>query len=99
MAGDERERGGVRAVRDGDAGVGRARERRRDAGDDLEGDAGGGKLLRFFTAASEDEWIAAFEADDDLSFLRFVDEELVDLLLRQSVLGGVLANIDDLGRH
>src|SRR5207237_366132 len=68
------------------------------AGDDLEGHAGGDELLRLLAAAAEDEGIAALETDDALPFLRFVDEKLVDLVLRHRVRAGAFADVDDLRR-
>jgi hypothetical protein len=50
-----------------------------------------------FAAAPEDERIAAFEAYDDLAFLGLVHEELVDLILRQRMRAGPLADVHDLG--
>src|ERR1051326_6611401 len=82
----------------GDAGVRGAGDGRGDARHDLEGDAGGGELLRLFAAAAEDERIAALEADDALPILRLGHEQRVDLVLRQRVRAGALADVDDLRR-
>jgi hypothetical protein len=95
VAGDECERGGVGAMRDRNPGVCGSGQRGRNARHDLERDAGRGQLLRFFATASEDERIAAFEPDDRFPFLRFVDQELVDLLLRQRVFRCTLADVDN----
>ena len=84
---------------DRDAGVGRASNRRRNARHDLDRNARRDQLLGLFAAATEDEWIAAFEAHDALPLLRLVDEQLIDLVLRQRVCAGPLADIHDLGRR
>lgn len=36
----------------------------------------------FFTAAAEDEGVAAFEADDGLAFFGFGNEQVDDFVLR-----------------
>ena len=59
VAGHEGDGGGVVAMRERDAGVRGDAERRGDAGDDFERDAGIGERLGLFSAAAEEERIAA----------------------------------------
>jgi hypothetical protein len=88
-------------VRDGDAGgAGNGRERR-DAGNDLERHAGLGKRERLLAAATEEEWVPAFEPDDVVAKPAVGDEQLVHLFLLEAVAldaqraGGRL--VDELG--
>lgn len=81
VSGDEGDAGAVVAVGEGDACVGGGGDAGGDAGDDLDGDACLGEVLEFFAAASEDEGVAAFEADDVLVLVGFLDEELGGVLL------------------
>ena len=64
VAGDDGEGRGEAAVGDRHAGVGGRGDGGSDAGDDLEGDAGGCERERFLAAAAEDEGVAALEAHD-----------------------------------
>ena len=67
-----------------------------DAGDDGAGDARLGECLELLHAAAEDVGVAALEPHDDLALLGAVDEELVDPLLRDGVVVGLLADVDHL---
>ena len=69
---------------------------RRDAWDDLEVDPCRGERQRLFTTASEDERIAAFEADDVVAAACQVNQQLVDQLLRHRRTGA-FADVDRLG--
>ena len=81
-------------MRDGDAGVGRTGQGGGDARHDFEFDSGRSQLLGLFTAAAEDERVTALEPDDHLASSRFVDEELIDLILRKGVFAGALADVN-----
>ena len=82
---------------DGDAGVGGGGDARGDAGDDLELDPGRAQRFALLAAATEDEGVAALEADDALAGLRRLDQPLPDLLLRYRRHAGLLADVDQLG--
>src|SRR6185295_18993968 len=97
MTGYERDRRRMCAMRDRDARVRRAGNRAGDSRDDLYRHARGDELLRLFATAAEHEGIAAFEPHDVASRLRLIDEKLVDLVLRQRVRRGALADVNDLG--
>ena len=56
-----------------------------------------GEVLGLFAAASEDERIAALEADDDFSLARFAHQQFVDFILARVVLADGLAHVDALG--
>src|SRR5690606_19992387 len=81
MTGEEGDAAGEVAVGDGDAGVCGDGVAGGNAGDDFEGNGGGGEGEGLFSAASEDEGIAAFEPDDGVAAAGFVDEEAVDVVL------------------
>jgi protease II len=49
---------------------------------------------RLFAAATEDERVAAFEPRDHEARLRLLHEQFVDLLLRQRMAVGQLADVD-----
>ena len=70
VAGDDGERRREPAVRHRDARVRGRGDGRRDAGDDLERDAGGGQRLRLLAAAAEDERVAALQPHDALARAR-----------------------------
>ena len=73
------------AVGDRDPGVGGRGDRRRDAGHDLERDAGGREGLRLLAAAPEDERVAALEPHHETAREAMLDEAGVDLLLGHGV--------------
>ena len=83
------------AVGDGDAGVRGRGHGGGNAGDDFKWHPGGGEFLRLFAAAAKDEWIAAFEADDGFALVGFFNEEGVEFVLRDGVVGGAFAGEDD----
>ena len=77
-----------------DAGVGRGRDGRTDAGDDLERDPRLGQRLGLFAAATEDEGVAALEPHHAAATAGVVDQHRVDLRLRQEMRAGLLARED-----
>jgi hypothetical protein len=83
--------------RDGDAGVGGHRDRRRDARDHLERDARGRQGGRFLTAAGEDERIAALEAHDRGARAAPRHEQGVDVVLGEADVTRRLPHVDALG--
>ncbi len=91
VAGQEDDRGAVRAVGERNSGVGRGSQGGGDPGDDLEGNAGLGQSARLLASASEDERVAALQADDGLSLEREAHERPVDLVLGGAELPGLLA--------
>jgi len=94
VAGHHRERRGDAAMRERDPRVGRDRDGRADAGNDLERNAGPRQRVGFFAAPSEDERIAALETHDPAPAPGVHDQERVDALLRQGVVAGGLAGED-----
>ena len=83
VAGDERDRRRGVAVRDRDARVGGRRHAGRHAGHDLERHARRGQRLRLLAAAPEHERVAALQPHDAPAGAAELDEQRVDLLLRQ----------------
>src|SRR5687768_15358709 len=71
---------------DGNPGVSGRGDSRRDARHDLEWNGRVVAGLRFFAAAAEDERIAALEPDHALSLARELDDQRVDVLLRNRFL-------------
>ena len=74
--------------------VGGHGDRRGDARDDLECDAGRVQCLRLLAAAAEEQRIAAFEAHDGADARAVLDQLLRRLLLRQRHAARLLARID-----
>jgi hypothetical protein len=93
MSSHKRNTGGKRTVSHRNTGVGRHPDRRADAGDDLEENVGRAQRLRFFTAAAEDKWIAAFEPDNAFALARPTNELLLDRSLIAGAAAGDLADI------
>ena len=62
-------------MRHRDARIGRNRDRRANAGNDFERNTGAAQSLNFFSTASEDERIPAFQADDFFSRARMLDQQ------------------------
>ena len=96
MARDDGERRREAAVRDGDAGIGRHRDGRRDARHDLERQAVLLEQQPLLAAAAEDKRVAALEAHDRLAFFCLIDEQLVDVRLLHRVVARGLADVDEL---
>ena len=78
-------------------GVGGAAGGGGDAGHDLEGNLVLGELVDFFPAASEDEGVAALEAQHPLALTGELHHQFADFVLRQRVVRAFLADIDALG--
>ena len=78
VAAHERHRVAAAGIGERHAGITRRADRGRNAGHDLERHAVLVQEQRFLAAAIEDERIAPLEARDDLSFARFLDEQVVD---------------------
>ena len=97
MAGNERHRRRVASIRYGHAGVGGGRDRGRDAGNDLERDAGVVQGLGLFTTSPVDERISALQADDPLPLRGQEHQEMVELILLEDVAAVRLADEDALG--
>ncbi len=93
MAGDEGDGGIHLAMGDGDAGIGEPADPGADPGHDAEGDAGGDQRQRLFSAAPEDEGIAALEAQHPPAFAGEVDEAQRDVALPGRRLAAALAGI------
>ena len=55
------------------------------------------ELFDLLAAAPENEGVAALQAQHALALQRQLDHQVADLLLRQGVIGALLADIDALG--
>ena len=99
MAGDEGD--GLRriAMRQRDLRRGRNAQRRRDAGNDLDLDALGAQRLDLFSAAAEDEGIAALEPHHPLAGAGRSHQPAMDLALRNRMFAPGLADGHDLRRR
>ena len=86
------ERRRMLAMRHRNSGVRRHGQRRADSGNDFERDAGATQRLRLFAAASEDERIAALQANDPAAALRLRNHQRFDLGLRHCVFAGAFAD-------
>jgi hypothetical protein len=82
VSGYERDGGGKTAVRDRNSGVGRGRYSRGDTWHHFEGDGRIVARLCFFAAAAEHEGVAALQSHHALPFPRELDDQRVDVLLR-----------------
>src|SRR5439155_15619179 len=71
---------------------------RGDAVDDLDIDAERAQMLRFFTAATEYEGVAALEPHDALALQRLGGHQLFDEGLRRARAAAALADVDDARR-
>ena len=78
---------GQTAVRQRNPGRGGYGGERRHARNDLGGDSGRRERLDLFTAAAEEERVAALQADDRLEAPAERDQQLVDLGLAQTGAG------------
>ena len=95
VAGDNGHGRGKGAVRERDAGIGRAGNGAGDAGHFLKGNASIHEFFGFFAATAKYIGIATLEAGNDLAFLRLGDEELVDIALLHGVVARDLADVDE----
>ena len=80
-----------------DAGLSGTCQGRGDAGHDLEGDPGVGERFRLLPPAAEHEGIAALQPHHFAAFACQADQQVVDALLRQAMVGACLADIDPFG--
>src|SRR5262245_25409714 len=80
------------------AGVGRHRDSRANAGNDLERDFSIGQRLRLFPAATKNERIAALETHNLVTKPGVVDEYSVDFFLSDAMASGLLADKNPDGR-
>ncbi len=94
VARDECHQLGMVAMGERHAAVGRDPEGRRHAGDHFERNAGVGQSFQLFAAASEDEWVAAFQTHDREAAARAVDHHAADLFLRECMDGFLLTDVD-----
>ncbi len=78
------------------SGAERRRERGGNAGNHVEADAMFRQIFGFFSAAAEQEWIAALQANYGLAFARLVDEQFVDLVLTRIVTADRFAHVNAL---
>ena len=98
MAGDERDERAVLAMGQRHAGERRPRNRRGDAGHDLELDLRARERRGLFAAAPENKRIAAFEPHDDAPFARVRDQHRVQLGLLDTFFGAAaFASVNQLG--
>ncbi|ESR70547.1 hypothetical protein T266_15020 [Pseudomonas aeruginosa VRFPA05] len=96
VAGDEGAGLGEVAVGQRDAGVGTATGGGGDARDHLAVDAGFEQALQLLGAATEDERVAALQADHPALLPGQAHQQLVDFFLRQAVVAAALADVDAL---
>ena len=96
VAGDDRDRTGDLTVRDGDAGGGRAGERRADARHDPALDARLGEHLHLFATAAEQERVAALQAHDSPARACVQHEQFVEHTLGVAA-ARALADVDEIG--
>ncbi len=95
VAGDDREAAGDLAVRDRDARCRGHRDGARHTGNHLDGDAVCLAREPLLASTPQHVGVAPLEADDRTTRQRLGDEEVVDALLRDGVLPGCLADVDD----
>ncbi len=74
------------------------RERGRDARHDLEGDVPGAEGFDLLVGASEDKWVAGFQAQNRLVLARVVQHQFVNAGLGDARLAAALADGDDFSR-
>ncbi len=86
-------------MRHRDAGIRRHRDGTRHPRHDLIRDPGLGQGERLFSAAAEDERIAALEPHDGLTGFCRAHQQSVDCLLGRRVSGGFLSYVDQLCRR
>ena len=99
VARDDGEEVADAAVRERDAGGAGHRDGARDAGDHLDGHAGAVAGEHLLAAAAEHVRVAALQAHDVAAGERVLDEQRLDLVLRDGVVAGALADVDELGRR
>jgi len=92
VPGDERDRAGVQAVRQGQFEVRPGRDRRGHTRHDLVTETRGAKRLGFFAPAAEDQRVAALEPHDGLAGRCGLNELEVDVRVLVGVLAGQVAH-------
>ena len=97
MAGHNRHGGSRVAVRHRNSRAERRRERRGNARNHVEADAVFSQIFGLFSAAAEQERIAALQPNHHLALARFVDKQFVDLILARIVTADRLAHVNALG--
>ena len=93
----EKNAGGDAAVGERELGGGGGSKCGGNAGDNFEGNVVGTERVDFFGGAAEEERVTTFEADDDFVARGGVNEERVDVGLREEAEAGALADVDALG--
>ena len=94
MTGNDGERRGNASVRDGNTGVGGHGYRAGDARNYLEVNAIFAQSKSLLAAASENKRVAAFETHDDFSSAPFLDEQIINLGLRERVTARSFPNVN-----
>jgi ribosomal protein S18 acetylase RimI-like enzyme len=97
MSCDEGETGVEIAMGDGNSRVGGRGDRCGDSRDDFEGDTRREQCFALFTPAAEDERIAAFQSHDPFARTSVLDQQRIDLILRERVGCRAFSHIDVLG--
>jgi len=90
VAGNQADRGGFIAMRQGKAGVFSGGRRGCNARNDFEFDAMSRQSLGFFAAAAENVRVPAFQTNDGFPFQGFFNQLFVDLFLLQSPAAGAV---------
>ena len=80
----------------GDARIGRYTDRRGHARQHLKRNVAFKKYKCFLPTASENEWVAALEPNDNLALVRLVRQQDIDILLPHCMLVGLFSDIDAL---
>ena len=94
VAGEDRQYGIVRAMRDRNARIGRSSDGRSHSGNDLKRACRVGKGLGLLAAASKQKGIPALEPHNGLPSTGLLDEQGIDLILRTSVRARLFPNVD-----
>ena len=97
MPRDESHGGGVLAMRERDAGIGREAQRRGHAGHDLEGNRRFGERFDLLAATPENKWVAALQAHHSPAAARALHQHGADFFLGKLVLGALLTDVHALG--
>ena len=97
VAGQDGETGAMVAMRERDARAVGSGNDRRNPWHHFKRDARAGELLGFLAPAAEDVGITAFESHDAFACARPGDEQLVEFVLRNRMVLGAFAAVNDLG--
>src|SRR5882724_10088748 len=98
LAGHDRKAGAIIAMGQRNAGIIWRRCDRRNAGHNFKRNFRRRKLLRLFAPTAKDVRVAAFEPDDGFAFLRFGDQQSVQFVLRDGVVVGAFAAVNNFNR-